>query len=343
MPLISVIIPLYNSEKTIRETIESVLNQTFSDFEVILINDGSQDSTLDIVSSIQDSRLKIFSYPNAGISTSRNRGISYTSGEFIAFLDHDDLWTPDKLESQLKALQENPQAAVAYSWNNFIDESSQFIRKGARTSVTGSAYEKLLVSNFLETASNPLIRKEALIQVGGFDESVSGPEDWDLFVRLAAHYHFVEVPHSQVLYRMTVSAVSSNVLMMETACLQVIDRAFSQAPKSLQYLKKRRLANFYKYLICKALDGYPRQKKGLVAAKFIWPAVRNDPALLQSRILLKVLFKIAAMILLPPQQAQALLDQFKNLFNTNTLLGYERKTSWVKKVFETLERPLIQP
>jgi glycosyltransferase involved in cell wall biosynthesis len=120
MPLISVIIPVYNGEKTIKETIEAVLNQTFSDFELIVINDGSQDSTLDIVSSIQEARIKVFSYPNAGQAISRNRGLSHACGEFIAFLDADDLWTPDKLEAQLKALQANPQAGVAYSWTAWI-------------------------------------------------------------------------------------------------------------------------------------------------------------------------------------------------------------------------------
>src|SRR3712207_3352824 len=114
MPLISVIIPVYNGEKTIQETIESVLNQTFPSFELIVINDGSHDSTLDIVSSIKDPRIKVFSYPNAGLSASRNRGISVACGEYVSFIDADDLWTPDKLEAQYKALQANPQAAVAY-------------------------------------------------------------------------------------------------------------------------------------------------------------------------------------------------------------------------------------
>jgi glycosyltransferase involved in cell wall biosynthesis len=85
MTLISVIVPVYNGKKTIRETIESVLAQSFSDFELIVINDGSQDSTLAVLASIQDPRLKIFSYPNAGLSASRNRGFSQASGEFIAF------------------------------------------------------------------------------------------------------------------------------------------------------------------------------------------------------------------------------------------------------------------
>jgi len=101
--------------------------QIYSNFELIVIDDGSNDSTLDVIKNIQDSRLKVFPYPSAGsAAVSRNRGFSHASGEFIVFLDADDLWTPDKLEAQLAALQENPPAAVAYSWVDRIDESSQF-------------------------------------------------------------------------------------------------------------------------------------------------------------------------------------------------------------------------
>ena len=89
MPLISVIIPAYNAEKTILETIESVLKQTFLDFELIIINDGSQDSTVEIISSLQDSRIKLFCYPNSGLSASRNRGIFHATGDYISFLDAD--------------------------------------------------------------------------------------------------------------------------------------------------------------------------------------------------------------------------------------------------------------
>ena len=313
MPLISVIIPVYNSEKTIQETLKSVLNQTFSDFEIIVINDGSQDSTLDIISSLQDSRIKIFSYPNAGISASRNRGISHASGEFIAFLDHDDLWTPDKLESQLRALQENPQAAVAYSWVDLIDESSQFIRSYSRLSITGNVQAELLVSNFLKTASNPLIRKEALIQVGGFEQSICGPEDWDLFLRMAAHYHFVAVPRSQVLYRMITGSASTNVFRQEAESLKVIDRAFTQAPESLQHLKKRTLSNLYKYLTFQSVELPSGRQSGLAATRCLWQAVRSDPSVLRQRTILIALVKIAAVVLLPSQQSKALLKTVKLL------------------------------
>ncbi len=305
MPQISVIIPVYNGEKTIFETIESVLNQTESDFELILINDGSQDSTLDIVASIQDPRLKVFSYPNAGVSASRNRGIAHACGEFISFLDADDLWTPDKLEAQLRVLQENPQAAVAYSWLDYIDECGQFLRTGCRKTATGDVYPELLLYQFLENGSNALIRAQALSQVGGFDQSLTHAEDWDMFLRLAARYHFVAVPSPQILYRMSASSASSNLSKMEAESLKVLERAYSQAPESLQYLKKQSLAIFYKYVIYKTFEGIPGRQKGLKAAILLWHYIRNDCSRLRRvRLKLSLLSKVVATILLPSHQPQ---------------------------------------
>jgi GT2 family glycosyltransferase len=100
-------------------------------------------------------------------------GISHACGRYISFIDADDLWTPDKLEAQLKALQDNPQAAVAYSWTKCIDELGQFSRRGSHISATGNVYGKLLLIDFIENGSNPLIRAHALIEVGGFDESLT--------------------------------------------------------------------------------------------------------------------------------------------------------------------------
>jgi len=322
MPLISVIIPVYNGEKTIQETIESVLNQTFTDFELIVINDGSQDATLEIVERIQDPRLKAFSYTNAGQATSRNRGISHACGEYISFIDADDLWTPDKLEAQLRALQDNSQAAVAYSWTKCIDELGNFSRRGSHISVNGDVYAKLLLIDFIENGSNPLIRAQAIAEVGGFDESMTPSEDRDLWLRLAARYHFVAVPSPQVLYRQSANSASANILRMEAASLRVIEQAFSQAPEFLQYLKQSSLANIYKGLTFKALEEPLERQRGLTAARLLWNSVKNDRALLRSRVILKVLFKIAVVTLLPPQQAQALLAKAKGLANTTTLLGY---------------------
>jgi glycosyltransferase involved in cell wall biosynthesis len=322
MPLISVIIPVFNGEKTLQETIESVLNQNWRDFELLIINDGSEDATLEIVARFKDSRIKIFSYPNAGQSTSRNRGIGLATGEYISFIDADDLWTPDKLEAQLRALQENPKAAVAYSWTDWIDESGQLLGQGSHNTEQGKVFAKLLLNDFVANGSNALIRRQALTEVGGFDASVTPAEDWDMWLRLAVHYEFVAVPYVQVFYRISPSSASFNVWKMEVSSLQVIEKAFVAAPQSLQHLKRQSLGNRYKYLTFKAIEGHPERKKGLVAIRFLWNSIRNDPSLLWAKVIWKVLFRIAAITLLTPAMAQLVITKFKALSNTKTLLGY---------------------
>jgi len=321
MSLVSVIIPVYNGERTIRETIESVCNQTLSDWELIVINDGSQDKTLDAIFGIQDPRLKVFSYPNAGQAASRNRGLAFASGKYISFLDADDLWTPNKLELQLKALQENPQAAAAYSWTDIIDESSQFLRRGSYITVNGDVYANMLLMNFLENGSNALVRRDAIDEIGNFGELLPPAEDWDFWLRVAARYDFVAVPVPQILYRVSANSQSTNIWRMEAACEQVIQKAFAQAPGSLQYLKKYTVGNIYKYLIFKALEGPPKRKRSWTAARWLWLATINEPSLLRRQVLFKVFVKILAIALLSPQQAEAFFHKFNNLFNTTTLLG----------------------
>ena len=322
MPSISVVVPVFNGEQTIKETLESVLKQTFTNFELIVINDGSQDKTLEVISSIKDNRLQVYSYPNASLAASRNRGITRATSEYIAFIDADDIWTSDKLEAQFNALQANPDAAVAYSWTDYIDEHSQFLRRGSHIAINGDILPQLLVMDFLENGSNPLIRKQAFIEVGNFDESLTAAEDWDMLLRLARRYHFVAVPSPQILYRISANSMSAKVLQQEAETLKVIECAFNQAPESLQYLKKQSLANLYKYLTYKAMEGQPKTENGLTSARFLFQAVKNDPSLLKAKVMGKILFKISAMILLPPQLAQAAITKFKSLSNTTTLLGY---------------------
>ncbi|MEH2170367.1 MAG: glycosyltransferase [Nostoc sp.] len=300
IPKISVIIPTYNNEKTIKYTIQSVLNQTFTDLELIVINDGSEDSTLEVVTKIQDSRIKVFSYSNAGGNISRNRGLHHAVGEFVSFLDADDLWTPDKLQSQLKALQENITAKVAYSWTDYIDENGQFLLSGKRINVNGNGYEKLLLNNFLENGSNPLISKKALITLGGFDESLSAAQDWDMWLRLASNFDFICVPSVQILYRISANSVSSNLVRQEKTCLQVLDRAYKEKPSTLKQSWNISLANLYKYLTCKALQKPFNRQKSLAAARFLWKYFLNDPARLQNiNFTLKLFLKIVIIFTLP--------------------------------------------
>ncbi|MEH1839270.1 MAG: glycosyltransferase [Nostoc sp.] len=312
LPIISVIIPAYNSDKTIKQTIQSVLNQTFTNLELIVINDGSQDSTLKIVTQIQDSRIKVFSYANAGGNVSRNRGLHRAVGKFVSFLDADDLWTPDKLHSQLKALQENITAKVAYSWTDYIDENGEFILSGKRINLNGNVYENLLLNNFLENGSNPLICRKSLIKLGSFDESLSAAQDWDMWLRLASKFDFICVPSVQILYRISGNSVSSNLVRQEKSCLQVLKRAYKErsflrdapARLTLKHNWNISLANLYKYLTCKALQKPFNKKKGLAAAIFLWKYFLYDPSRLQNiNFTLKLSLKIFIILIVP-----ALLD-----------------------------------
>jgi glycosyltransferase involved in cell wall biosynthesis len=324
MPLISVIIPVYNGEKTIQETVQSVLNQTFTDFELIVINDGSQDSTLEIVSSFQDSRIKVFSFTNGGLPVSRNRGIALANGEYISFLDADDLWTPDKLAGQLAVLETNPQAAVAYSWTDCIDESGQFLRQSAYATAQGNVQANLLLANFISSGSNVLVRKQALMDIGGFDETLSNCQDWDLWLRLSARYEFEPVKTPQVLYRVSRNSMSRNVLGLEDSMQRILERSFAQAPASLHHLKPYSLGNCYKYLTFKALQGSQTRQRSFLALRYLWNAVRYDPGLLQKRVAWKALFKILLGILLPSQIAEALMERMHSLLNLQSLLAQIR-------------------
>ncbi len=166
--MISVIIPAHNAQVTIAKTIESVRQQTYSNLEIIVINDGSSDRTLEVVNNIPDPRIKLFNYPNSGVATARNRGIAKAKGEYIAFLDADDFWTEDKLELQLQALTTNLAAGVAYSWTYFLYPEDVCFPSDP-VYHQGNIYPQLLTKNFIHHGSNPLIRRKAIASVGEFD------------------------------------------------------------------------------------------------------------------------------------------------------------------------------
>jgi glycosyltransferase involved in cell wall biosynthesis len=294
MPEISIIIPAYNAERTIEETIQSVQQQTFQDFELIVIDDGSNDRTKELVQNIQDERLQIFSYENGGLPVARNRGISHASGEFVAFLDADDLWTPDKLELQLAVLKQHPEAGVAYSWTYFMDVNAQKARSflpSPQYAFAGNVYAQLLVSDFIHSGSNTLIRKQAIEAVGGFDPALKSCEDWDYWLRIAASWHFVVVPKYQIMYRRTSGAMSSKVEVMKASALVAMDKAYKAAPPELQYLKVQTLTGFHKYCAGQYLEHGTDTSGVNNAQQHLWSAIRLQPKTLLDRTTQKLLLK----------------------------------------------------
>lgn len=310
MPLISVIIPVYNGAKTIRETISSVLLQSFEDLEIIVINDGSTDKTAEMLADFPNPTIKVYSFPNAGPSVSRNRGFRLSTGKYIAYLDADDLWAKDKLKEQFQALQQYPGADVAYSWTLAIDESGQFVRRGGKHQAEGNVLGHLLLTNIMEHGSNPLIRRQAVAEVGGFDETLRTAEDWDFYLRLAARFEFVVVKKPLIYYRQSPHSFSADVTQLEKDAIAVLEKAFEEAPISLRHLKRQSCANIYAYLIFKSLDGVIERERSLKAASYLWKAASRNPEMRRDKqFLLQLMIKILIHSLIPEPGGTSLLKR----------------------------------
>ncbi len=304
MPKVSVIIPAYNAEQTILETVESVLNQTFRDFEIIVIDDGSSDKTLRILETIQDLRVKVFSYENGGVAVARNRGISKASGDYVAFLDHDDLWTPDKIEAQLSCLEKHPNAGVAYSWTQFMrgEKGGHHFILGTPVMHRGNVYSELLKTNFLHSGSNLLARKEAIDAVGGFDPTPKNCEDWDYYLRLAAQYEFEVVPHYQILYRQSTSTLSGQIKTTEKGALILFEKAYAVVP-ALQHQKKESMANFYLYCADQYLLNMTQRSELWEPILVLMKAIETQPMMLTQLKLYVLLFRTLGHFLAPQLKA----------------------------------------
>jgi glycosyltransferase involved in cell wall biosynthesis len=315
MSTISVVVPAYNGQSTILETINSILEQTFTDFELIVINDGSTDRTLELLETVKDERLKIYSYPNGGLPAARNRGIVRATGEFVSFIDADDLWTPDKLELQLQALRENPQAGVAYSWTICMGNDGNSFHPGVSESFQGNVYANLLVGNFIASGSNVLLRREAIESVGYFDESLKSCEDWDYWLRLAPKWEFVVVAKPQIIYRLSSGAMSSKLDVMEKYQTVVLERAFESAPSGLQYLKNRGFAYIYLFMTRLCLSRGNDAKVVKEASQKLWKAIRFSPKILFSKEAQLLLIKLLILQILTPKIASKFLNKTVTIRN----------------------------
>jgi hypothetical protein len=311
MPQVSVIIPTYNAERTILDTIASVQQQTFCDFELVVINDGSTDRTPELLDRVADKRLNIFSYENGGLPVARNRGIFHSTGEFIAFLDADDLWTADKLELQLAALQKSPETGVAYSWTCSMYDKEDSLSFNPCTPVffEGNVHAELLLSNFIGSGSNALIRRQAIESVGDFDPSLKSSEDWDYWLRLSACWLFALVPKYQVLYRRSSGSMSSKVEVMKEETFRVLEKAYQAAPPELQYLKTQSIIKLHQYYADLHLQHCPDITGLSQAGQNLWRVISLCPQTLLERNTQKLLLKFLLRRVLPPGVDSYLIQQ----------------------------------
>ncbi len=258
---VSVVIPLYNGERYIAETLQSVLAQTFTDFEVLIIDDGSTDQSISICKSFNDDRIRYVHQTNRGLSGARNTGIHSAKGEYIAFIDADDLWSPKKLEMHLEHFRFLPKMGLSYSYSALIDESGRaygaFLLSG-RSPTTAS---HCFVRNPIGNGSNAVIRASVLkgsnwssseenTDLLVFDEELRQAEDFELWVRIAAagNWELHCIPTPLTLYRINSSGLSSDVQVQRNYHFLALKKIKEYAPDLIAKYGNKNLSTHYWYL-----------------------------------------------------------------------------------------------
>jgi Glycosyltransferases involved in cell wall biogenesis len=213
VPKVSVIIPTYNRAEFLSSAIASVLNQTFQDFEIIVVDDASTDNTHQVVSSFDNYRIKYIRHEtNRNGSVARNTGIMMSSGEYIAFLDDDDEWLPEKLKIQVSLLENSsPKVGGVYTGSLEIDRATGKVLEQVVPSKRGDIYNDLLIENCIGTASTPILRKECFEKVGLFDESLPSSQDLDMWIRISEEFHFEYIKEPLVKYYVHKNKVNNNL------------------------------------------------------------------------------------------------------------------------------------
>lgn len=253
MPKVSVVIPAYNCEKFISTAIESVLGQTYGDYEIIVVNDGSTDKTDEALSRYASKIKKIYQ-PNKGPAEARNMGIANSEGEYVAFLDQDDAWLPDKLRMQVEVMEKNDKFGLVYT-DTYVLKDKEFSNTDSlcrrsfqiRQPHGGSVVKYLFLDNFI-TTSSVMVRKECFSEIGTFDPSVVPSEDYDRWLRIAAAYEIGFIDAPLVKFRDHIACFAGNNIVTVTHIIDVLNRILSEYPHLRGILGKdadKRLSFFH--------------------------------------------------------------------------------------------------
>lgn len=231
MPAISVIIPTFNHGGLVLQTLESVFAQTLSDYEVIVVNDGSPDNTAEVLAPlVRAGRIIYIEQPNSGQAAARNRGFAEAKGEYIAFLDDDDWWPADKLEWQISALQadENLGVVAGTAQLTYQDGKPPKVSKAAGEITFASLFR----GNPIISPGQTLIRAKLLRSLGGWDQSIWGCDDWDLWFRACSKSAMIMQDRIALHYRVHTGNASRNVNRMLKNAISVVERHVQELPES---------------------------------------------------------------------------------------------------------------
>ena len=248
MPEVSVIIPSYNAARYLADAVDSVLNQSFRDLEVLIIDDGSTDDT-ESVARRYGTLVRYIRQENSGVAVARNRGIEATGGRYVAFLDADDTWLPLKLESQLKALVANPGYGACYSAFTVVssDLAPLYVSRDKRQA--GTLEDLLLRGNVIGSICTVLCERSLFETAGGFDPSLSQCADWDMWVRLAAITEFLYLDFPLATYRQHGTNMSRDAALLERDSLRVLEKGFAMPGLADSLRMRRRAALGRNYMV----------------------------------------------------------------------------------------------
>lgn len=255
-PKVSVVCIIYNSMAYLPQTVASVLAQSFGDFELILVDDGSSDNVAEWAATLTDPRISFVSQLNQGIPGARNTGIAHARGLYIAFLDGDDLWDASKLEQQVERLDHSPNVGLVYTHLELIDAHNNYIGRSQTMNAEGDVLSTILVSNFIGSGSSPMVRKRCFDELGVFcrESTLAWCDDWDMWVRIAAHYDFAVIKEPLTCYRLHAGGASTGVKQLVSLVPAIVERIYQNVPSRYLYLRTRTYGTFYLYLALRALE-----------------------------------------------------------------------------------------
>lgn len=294
-PKVSVVIPTYNRAHLIGESIQSVLAQTFPDFQLIIVDDGSSDGTETVVKGFNDPRIRYIYQENRGISGAQNTGIRQAEGQYIAFLGSDDLWLPKLLELEVPILDTNPDVDLVYSKAQAIDADGNLKGQilGAFQKYPGETFKSELYGDSVCTIT-AVMRRQCFDRVGLFDENLSTRVDWDMWVRMAKHYRFAHIDKVLAHFRIhpgryTRTRLDDFAKVCENG-IKVLDKAFSDPDLPEEILAIRPIAyrNVYMDIGLRWLSA----RDWWDSARYLWKAIciSPSPVLTPFRILWLILF-----------------------------------------------------
>lgn len=281
-PEVSIIVPVHNGEAYLAAALDSVLAQSLADWELIVVDDGSSDGTLDVLARYShEPRLVVLEQPNGGTARARNRGLEHARGELVAFLDADDMWRPEYLARMAGALRQAPAASAAYSGWQYIDQAGTPLPQ--RVMPYGGDSALLARELHWKVALVPaavVARRAAVAACGGFDAALRTAEDWDLWLRMAPRGAFVAVPGYATLYRQHAHSKTGQTERAEQGRLTIVQKHFGRmegSPEQWPLVLQQATANIY---LASAL-AYWRQHNHAAAIEKSKLAIACWPGLLE--------------------------------------------------------------